>query len=96
LNLRRGMIKMITFGNERGSINENGSLKIHYLNESFWIKVIAINRDHNQVIGVLSNNLLCGYKWGLFVLAVEKNPSELLEMVSVVDSVPNTEEWSLI
>jgi hypothetical protein len=87
---------MITFANQRGSIDDDHNLKIHYLNESFWVKVVAINKDHNKVIGVLMNNLLCGIKWGSLVLAQEDNPSQLLEMKRIVHSVPNTEEWSIL
>jgi hypothetical protein len=89
---------MITYGEERGSINKYNELKIHYMKESFWIKVIATNSDRTQVIGILMNSLLDSKKfvWGTMVIAKEINPNELCEMIKVIHRIPNNEKWGII
>jgi len=89
---------MLEYGEGRGFVNSNRELKIHFEQESFWIKVIAVNNDKTKVIGVLMNNLLDTdiYIWGTIVMAEEINPNELFEMKGIVGEITNSSDWSLL
>ena len=89
---------MIKYGEERGYINKDNLMKVHYDKESFWIKVIAIDRDAHQVIGILMNSLLDNELmiWGSIVLAEEIDVDKLCEVQYKVDCVPNTEIWTIL
>jgi len=89
---------MIEYGEDRGYINSNKELKVHYKRESFWIKVVALNKDNTKVIGILMNSLLGDelYVWGTMVLAEETDSNNLCEVQYIVDCIPNTEEWKII
>jgi len=89
---------MIKYGEERGLINKDNVMKVHYNKESFWIKVVAVDRDYHQVIGILMNSLLDNevMTWGTLVLVEEINTSQLCEVQYAVDCIPNNELWTIL
>jgi hypothetical protein len=93
-----GGIKMIKYSEDRGQLNKDNIMKVHYNQESFWIKVVAVDRDFNKVIGILMNSLLDNevMTWGTMVMAQEIDTSQLCEVQYVVDSIPNNDIWTII
>lgn len=84
-------------GKERGFIDPTGHLKVLLKNEGVWIKVIAISNNKKKVIGVLQNQPfgVPGYGWGDLVLAQEKNPKQLADVIKKVSGIPGT-GWSIL
>jgi len=88
---------MIERGKARGYINKNNELKVLLSDEGVWVKVIAMNEDKLEGIGILMNNPLDkgSIEWGSLVLFRELNPKQIPQIIEKVHEIPNKPKWKL-
>jgi hypothetical protein len=79
----------------RGYIDDENNLKILYIDEGIWVKVIALTDDRRRGIGVVQNNTIEGsVTWGEFIEFESDNPDEIPKFKQKVSRIPNDENWT--